>query len=314
MPKPTFKDRVLTPAVARAATSPLGIVVAGAGVATGIVVGLPIAAAVAVGVAAYGVRVAVAIPRRGQVLDGINPFELDDPWRTFVWQAKKSQRQFADAAAHTKDGPLRDRLQEIADRISTGVEECWRVAQSGNQLTQARARIDISMITMQLSQLPTGAPLQANPTLATTATSLQSQLDTAKRMDTIISTTQDRLRLLDARLGELVTQVIELSVRPQGLADLAAVGADVDSVVGEMEALRHALDESDQADNAMLPAPTAPTPPALAPTTAPTPAPTPVAPPPTISPRQDPATSPGSGSLEAPPPPSQSWPPSSGSA
>lgn len=308
MPKPSFQDRLLTPPVARAATSPLGILVAGAGVAVGIVAGLPLALAVGAGVVAYGVRVAVAIPRKGQVLDGINPFELDDPWRTFVWQAKKSQRQFADAATHTKDGPLRDRLHEIAERIETGVEECWRVAQSGNALTRARARIDISMITMQLSQLPTGAPLQANPTLATTAKSLQSQLDTAKRMDTIISTTQDRLRLLDARLGELVTQVIELSVRPQGLADLAAVGADVDSVVGEMAALRQALDESDRADNAVLPPAPALAPPA---TTPPLPAPAPAATPPVADP---PAAGPGAGSLGPPPPPSQSWPPGAGSA
>jgi len=245
----------MTPPVARAAGSPLAIVVAGAGVAGGILVGLPLAAAVGLGAVAYGVRVAVAIPRRGQVLDGINPFELDDPWRTFVWQAKKSQRQFADAAAHTKDGPLRDRLREIADRITTAVEECWQVAQAGNALSQARARIDIASITMQLSQLPTGAPLQANPALKQAADSLQSQLDTAKRMDTTIANTQDRLRLLDARLGELVTQVIELSVRPQALDGVAAIGADVDSVVGELTALRAALDETDRAGAGVVPPP-----------------------------------------------------------
>lgn len=245
MPKPTFRDRFYTPQVARALNSPLGIVLAGAGVAVGIVAGLPVVAALGVGALAYGARVVAAIPK-GRDYDGVNAFELDDPWRTFVWQAKKSQRQFADAVKHTHDGPLRDRLNEISDRIDTGVQECWQVAQSGHRLSQARTRIDIGSITRELSQLPTGQPLEANPALADTAKALQAQLDTAKRMDEIIGTTRDRLRLLDARLGELVTRVIELSVRPQGLEDLAAVGADVDSVVGEMEALRQALDETDR--------------------------------------------------------------------
>jgi hypothetical protein len=244
---PSLRDRVSTPQVARAATSPLGILVGGAGVAAGILVDLPVAGAIAVGVVAYAVRVAAAIVRHDDVADDINPFELDDPWRTFVWQARKAERDFADAVAHTKDGPLRDRLQEIRDRVTTGVQECWRVAQSGQQLSQARARIDIGSITRDLSALPTGAPLHANPALEETARALQAQLDTAKRMDEVIGSTRDRLRLLDARLGELVTRVLELSARPQNLDQLGAIGADVDAVVGEMESLRQALDETDAA-------------------------------------------------------------------
>ncbi len=309
MAKLTFRDRFYTPQVARALTGPLGIILAGGGVAVGIVVGLPIVAAVAVGAAAYGVRVAAAIPK-GNDFDGINPFSLEDPWRTFVWQAKKSQRQFADAVKHTHDGPLRDRLNEIADRIDTGVSECWQVAQSGQALTEARGRIDLTSITTDLSQLPTGAPLQSNPALAETAKALQSQLDTAKRMDEIIANTRDRLRLLDARLGELVTRVIELSVRPQGLEDLAAVGADVDSVVNEMEALRQALDETDRTSStsrygaatpvpgAAPPAPGAP--PAIAPG---------VAALPSSDPLLDPSLPPLTTSTPAPVMPPQTYPP-----
>jgi hypothetical protein len=205
----------------------------------------------------------VAIPK-GRGFDGIDPFQLADPWRTFVWQAKKSQRQFAESVRSTREGPLKERLREIADRIETGVHECWQVAQSGHALTEARSRIDIATLTRDLSQLPTGTSLQANPALAQTAEALQAQLDTAKRMDEIIADTRDRLRLLDARLGELVTRVLELSVRPQGLDDLAAIGADVDSVVGEMEALRQALDETDRTSDARSATP----PPALPPPTA----------------------------------------------
>lgn len=252
MAAPSLRDRFFTPQVARALWSPLGILAAGAGAAAGIVVGLPLVAAAGVGAAAYAARVAFAIPK-GKDADGIDPFSLDDPWRSFVWQAKRAQRQFAEEVKRAKDGPLKDRLREIEERIDTGVEECWQVAQGGHALTQARARIDLGSITTQLTQLPTGAALEANPALTATAKALQSQLDTARRMDEIIASTQDRLRLLDARLGELVTRVVELSVRPEGFDDLAAIGIDVDSVVNEMEALRLALAETDQAGRTSSP-------------------------------------------------------------
>ncbi len=265
MAKPTLRDRFLTPQVARALWSPLGILAAGGGVAAGIVVGLPILAAAGVGAAAYAVRVAVAVPK-GKDADGVDPFSLDDPWRSFVWQAKRAQRQFADEVKRAKDGPLKNRLREIEERIDTGVEECWQVAQGGQALTEARSRVDLTSVTTQLSQLPASPQLEQNPALVATAEALQSQLDTARRMDQIIITTQDRLRLLDARLGELVTRVVELSVRPEGFDDLTAIGIDVDSVVGEMEALRLALAETDQAGR------TSPTPmPLPAPLTSPAP-------------------------------------------
>jgi hypothetical protein len=64
-------------------------------------------------------------------------------------------------------------------------------------------------------------------------------------MDELIASTRDRLRLLDAQLGEAVTRAIELSVRPDGGSDLETLGADVDTLVHELESLRVALDETD---------------------------------------------------------------------
>lgn len=322
MATPTFRDRFFTPQVARALWSPLGILAAGAGAAAGIVVGLPILAAAGVGAAAYAVRVAAAIPK-GKDADGIDPFALDDPWRSFVWQAKRAQRQFAEEVKRAKDGPLKDRLREIEERIDTGVEECWQVAQGGHALTQARARVDLASVTTQLSQLPTGAQLDQNPALVATAKALQSQLDTARRMDQIIVSTQDRLRLLDARLGELVTRVVELSVRPEGFDDLAAIGIDVDSVVGEMEALRLALAETDQAGRTSgvgsvpLPAPLAsPAPLATASDPPGAPAPGSTTPPAMPAPSQAPSQVPPNQPVPSPgaPPPvppnmPQTWPP-----
>ena len=60
---------------------------------------------------------------------------------------------------------------------------------------------------------------------------------------------RDRLRLLDARFDELVARAVEVSV---GSGDTNLLGNDVDELVGELEALRIALDETDQAESGSL--------------------------------------------------------------
>lgn len=245
MPALTLRDRFYTRRVAAAMTSPLGIVLAGAGTAVGIAIGLPIFVAPLLGVAAWAARVAAVMPR-GFDADGIDPFELDEPWRSYVWKAKRARRHFAEAVKTGREGPLRDRLEQIGKRITDGVEECWRVAQGGDALAKARARIDVASITGQLSELHAQLTAgQESGPLIQTIEALESQLATAKRMDEVIVNTSNQLRLLDARLDEAVTRAIELSVRAHTADEMLALGADIDGVVSEMESLRQALDETD---------------------------------------------------------------------
>jgi hypothetical protein len=242
----SLRDRFFTPPVARAVTSPGAIVLAGAGAAVGIVAGLPIAAAAAIGAIAWAGRIAFAIPRNPSE-EHIDPFTLQDPWRKFVRDALDARRQFEDALRQAQSGPLHDRLAEIADRIATGVNESWRIARAGQSLSDARAHIDSADVTRQLAELglPPGTKPVEGSALAGTVEALEAQLGTAQRMDAVIVDTRDRLRLLDARLDEAVTRAIELSVRAQRAEDLGSLSQDVDSLVGEMESLRQALDETD---------------------------------------------------------------------
>ena len=121
--------------------------------------------------------------------------------------------------------------------------EVWQVAQGGQRLTEARARIDTAAIAQQLSRLQ---PLQANPSLAQAARAFQAQLDTATRIENEVSSTYNGLLLLNARLGEVAARVIELSARPHALNDATAVDADVASVVNELITIREALTELDE--------------------------------------------------------------------
>lgn len=248
---PSFRDRFFTPTVAGAIMSPVGILLAGAGTALGIVVGAPIAAAVGIGVAAWAVRVAVAVPRQPKA-ESIDPFTLSEPWRNFVQEALQQQHRFERATASTKPGPLRERLGEIEDRIQAGVRECWRIALRGHDIEKAVGQLDMRSAQQQLALLARDG---IDASEQTTAVALQAQLDSYQRMRRVSKDTADRLRLLDARLGEAVARAIELSVSAGSSADASGLTSDIDDVVGEMEALRQALEETGSLSSGAGPVP-----------------------------------------------------------
>ncbi len=270
MPRLSARDRVFSPSVARALTSPGGILLAGAGVSAGILVGLPVLAAVGVGALAWTARVVVAVPRNRHE-PRIEPGRLRAPWQGFVRDALQAQRQFSSARGRARSGPLRERLDTIDERLRAGVAECWRVAQAGNDLTEARNQIDVPDIARQRQAIDPHAASVAGSPAAGTVEALDAQLAAAARIDRVITDTADRLRLLNARLDEAVTRAIELSVRGDGVEELQGLGDTVNTVVDDLESLRQGLDE--------LEAPSSP-PPAPPSTASPTAPPTPPGTPP----------------------------------
>lgn len=243
MPRLSFRDRFFSPPVARAMMSPLGIVLAGAGAAAGVLTGGGVVAAVALGAVAWAGRVAAAIPRSPRP-ERIDPFTLNEPWRRFVQDALQAQNRFHSAVGGARAGPLRDRLGGIADRVDTGVEECWRIAQRGQDLADARRKLDTREAEREIAELESGAsgaPTEGSA-VEEMAEAWRAQLASAERMDTVIADARDRLRLLNARLDEAVARAVELSVHAGDAGALSGLGDDVDHLVDDMEALRQALD------------------------------------------------------------------------
>jgi hypothetical protein len=235
-----LRDRFFTPKVARAITSPSGILLGGAVAAVAIVAGLPIVASLPLGVAAWAGKIALAVPRkRGERID---PFTLQEPWRRFVQEALQARTRFDETVRRIPGGPLQDHLAAIAQRMHTGVEESWRIAQRGQTLVLARRGIDVADIERQRAELGTGD--QSDPSLEVVAQSLDQQKATADRLDRVISQAHAQLRVLDARLDEAVARALELSTQSVTDASVGDLGTAVDNLVTEMEALRQALDET----------------------------------------------------------------------
>jgi hypothetical protein len=244
----SLRDRFFTPPVARAMMSPSGILLAGAGLSVGIVAGLPVLLAAGVGAAAWAARVGAAIPRQ-PTRERIDPFTLAEPWRNYVRDAVQAQARFRESISDLQEGPLRDRLTEIADRIEVGVRESWRVAQHGQSLADARKKIDVADAQRELGIISqnAGESWAAGSSMARTAESLEAQIGSATRMDTLVSDTEAQLRMTNAKLDEAVARAVELSVQGGASDAVGALSSDVDEVVDEMESLRSALDESDDA-------------------------------------------------------------------
>jgi hypothetical protein len=244
-------DRAKSPRVARAITSPSGILLAGAGASAAILGGLPLVAAAGIGLAAWAARVALAVPRKARE-DRIDPRSLAEPWRSFVTEAQDAARRYRRAVAATSPGPLRERLADIGGRIDTGVLESWRVAKRGDALEGALADLDVRSVADQLKAVEAEAARRGPQaaSLERTVAALRAQLSSASRLNAVAADARDRLRLLDARLDEAVARAVELSL---GAGDPAAAGGlegDVDRLVEEMEALRLALDDAGPAPSA----------------------------------------------------------------
>jgi hypothetical protein len=122
----------------------------------------------------------------------------------------------------------------IGQSLDIGVEQAWEAAQRGQQLTDARRRIDGPKLQRQLDGLEAADPRRSG---------LEAQLATHGRLVEREERTRTELESLDVRLDEAVARVTELGTRAGGVAELDEVAASIDTVVRELEALRLGLDD-----------------------------------------------------------------------
>ncbi|MGH9154685.1 MAG: hypothetical protein ACRD1K_02250, partial [Acidimicrobiales bacterium] len=230
-----------TPAVARAMMSPTGILLAGGGAALGIVASGGIAGAVVLAVLAWAGRVGYAVVRQPRA-ERIDPFTLQEPWRQLVNKAQWTARRFEDAVAKAKDGPLKERLTEVGRRVDDAVTEAWAIAKRGHALDEAVDVLDLPSVRQQLAaaQAKGGGPDQQG-----IVTSLRNQLDSGERLAGVAEDAKTRLQRLNTELDESVARAVELSLAGAEARAIQPLGSEVENVVGELEALRLALEETD---------------------------------------------------------------------
>ena len=188
-----------------------------------------------------------AVLRGGSVPNQIDPFAVSDPWRSSVMRAISAQARFERAVASTARGALRDRLASIREKVQEAVQQSWSIAVQGDQLDDAIRELDVRGQQVELRDADAEVQSNRDPsrteTLQARYTAVRSQLESAQRLVDLSQSTEDRLEKLNAQLDELVVRGIELSVTGSA-EDLTDLGAGVDSVLAEMEAVRQAMNET----------------------------------------------------------------------
>jgi hypothetical protein len=232
-------SRRLEPTVFSAMISPitLGLVIGAAALV--VVSGGSWPAAVAAGFVVWFARVGLAmmIARRVSGLDPrIDPFALREPWRFFVRDALTARKRFAEAITEAEAGPLRERLREIEAQMTEAVTVTWDVARKGQQLTDARRRIDLPALQRVLDSATPDDPRYA---------AAVAQREVHIRLTAREETARTRLEILDLRLSETIVRASELSTRTGETSRLDALAEQVNGMVGELDSIRVALDEID---------------------------------------------------------------------
>ena len=243
-----LRDRFFTATTARAILSWRLLVGIGVGVVVGVVVGaasglaLGVLGGVAAGAAVYAVAVHRAMPRPARPAR-IDPFTLSEPWRQLVQGAERAATRLHATVAGAPQGPLRDRLVSIADKLDDGLAESWAIARRGDELDGAVRRLDPTALRSKLATLEGRHAAAPTAELDAAIQSVRLQLDSADRLTALSSRTADRLRLTQTKLDELVARAAEVSV---GASDTDAYASAVDDLVVELEALRLAVEETRQ--------------------------------------------------------------------
>ena len=236
-------ERARTPAVARAITSPGTILLAGAGASAAILAGVPLAAAAVVGGLVWAGRVALAVPRKARRAEA-NPALVEEPWRSLVRQAQRAETRFDQVLAGTGPGPLKDRLAEVDARVAVASTSAGaspggeRAVGGGRRPRHRRPQRQLEAAEAEAARHPDGPTSPARPA------AVRQQLASAERLAGVARDAEDRLRRLAAQLNEAVARAVELSLQGPDLGTLQPLGTDVDSLVGELESLRVALEET----------------------------------------------------------------------
>jgi len=227
---------------ADAIMAPSAIVLGGGAAAVAIVAGAALPVVLIAGAGAWAARVAIAMPKQRR--ERIDPYALGSPWRSFVLDALDAHARYQRACRHATAGPLHDRLVEIEQRVDTGVQECWRVAQRGDALGKAIVDLDLDATRSELEAAEANLRSTPSPTRQQTVESLRAKVQSGDRLAAVESDAIAQLELVNARLDESVARAVELSNRADTAVDVGGLGGDIDGLVGELETLRGALDEA----------------------------------------------------------------------
>ena len=164
----------------------------------------------------------------------VDPATLPPRWATVVTDALTARDRWQDLLGRTRPGPLRDRLAELGARVDDGVLAVWETAVRAVDAGRIAESLDVESVTREYKRAKSDPA--ADPALVE---ALGARFTSVQRVLNSIDDAEQRLRLLDARLGAAVARAAEVALAAgEGSDDL---GQELEAVVSELGALRESL-------------------------------------------------------------------------
>jgi hypothetical protein len=167
----------------------------------------------------------------------VDPRATSPRFAPAVAEALESRRRYRELLDGLRPGPVRDRLERTRKRLDAGVLAVWDTAARATDVERTLATLDPERVTAEYKRAKrAGDEPDVEAALGQRFVSVQRLLNT-------LDDTDDRLRLLDARLGAAVAQAAEVALDVAGPSAADALDAELAGVVDDLAALRAALDE-----------------------------------------------------------------------
>ena len=169
---------------------------------------------------------------------------LESPWREAVAETVASQERLHALLAQTPDGPVRQRLMSVTERVDSGAAAAFQIGQRAQAASRVVATLEPEVVHERLKQARRGAAIaQAGERdlLEAEVKLLTEQHAAVNQLTNTVEDAYQRLRLLDLRLDAAVARAaqITLGADPSGLV---SVEQELGLVVEELAALQAGLD------------------------------------------------------------------------
>jgi hypothetical protein len=221
-------------------------------------VGLPVLAGAGVGVAVWLTKAAAArLERRRSELSrrerGRLPVERRAPEGRWLERAQRAAESFSQLGWSMRAGPLAERVQLMAPKVSDTVAALERLAGQATAVGQAIARLDGQFLAAEAERLRADrarASGEVAGELDRSLASVQAQREVLGRLATARNGVIARLESGTLGLESLVARLVELDA-------MAAAGPDgdlgtVESLSDELEGIRQGLAETEEVSRRAL--------------------------------------------------------------
>ena len=152
-----------------------------------------------------------------------------------VAEAVGARLRFRHVFEGLREGPLRDRLVELAPKVDDGVLAVWDTVQRAAEVERIATGLDAEGVLADFKRArrdPSTPPELLG--------ALEDRFESVQRLLNVVDDVDRRLQLLDARLGAAVARAAEVAVVASG--DSAVVlGEELDAVVSELGHLRDTM-------------------------------------------------------------------------